>query len=158
MLLSMILLMMMVGECMAIPADPTPRKIQQPDGTFVTLSLHGNEYLHYTTTTDGFTVVKDERGFWVYASKQADGTLAATDMVAHDEADRTADEKSFLNSTPRWLAPVMDSRMEERRQSERVRRVQAQQTRSAEGGAIRISADSLYWWNTTTGSSCMARR
>ena len=61
MLLSMILLMMMVGECMAIPADPTPRKIQQPDGTFVTLSLHGNEYLHYTTTTDGFTVVKDER-------------------------------------------------------------------------------------------------
>ena len=132
-LLGLIFLIMMTCECMAIPADSTPCKIQQPDGTFVTLSLHGDEYLSYTTTADGFTVVKDGRGCWVYATRQADGTLAATSMVAHDEADRTADEKAFLQSTPRRLAPKMESRMAERRQGNRVRQVKAQERRRAEG-------------------------
>lgn len=118
-------------DCWAVPADPTPRKIQQPDGTFVTLSMHGDEYLNYVTTADGFTVVKDECGIWVYASKQADGTLAATDMVAHDEADRSAEEKAFLNIRPKGLAPKIDSHRAEMLQGNRVRQAQALQQRRA---------------------------
>ena len=49
-LLSTLLLVLSTYVCWAIPADPTPRKIQQPDGTFVTLRLNGDEYLNYTTT------------------------------------------------------------------------------------------------------------
>ena len=128
-LLSIILLLMMACECMAIPVNPRPCKIQQPDGTFVTLRMHGDEYLSYITTADGFTVVKDERGFWVYASKQANGTLAATSVVAHDEAARTADEKSFLLSTPRQITPAMDSRMAKMRQEDFASRKQVLQKR-----------------------------
>ena len=130
-LLSTLLLVLSTYVCWAIPAAPTPRKIQQPDGTFVTLRLNGDEYLNYTTTADGFTVVKNERGFWVYASKQADGTLAATHVVAHDEADRQTDEKAFLDNTPRRIKPQMDSRMAEMRQENRVRRAQTLQQRRA---------------------------
>ncbi|MBO4613285.1 MAG: M6 family metalloprotease domain-containing protein [Bacteroidaceae bacterium] len=132
-LLSTLLLVLSTYVCWSIPADRTPRKIQQPDGTFVTLRLNGDEYFHYTTTADGFTVVKNERGFWVYASKQADGTLAATNVVAHDEADRQADEKAFLNGTTRRIKPQMDSRMAEMRQGNRMRQAQALEKRRAEG-------------------------
>ena len=132
-LLFTLLIILIPLACLAIPADTTPRKIQQPDGTFVTLKLHGDEYLNYTTTSDGFTVVKDERGFWVYASKQADGSLAATDVVAHDEPDRLAEEKAFLDSTPQRIKPQMSSRKAEMRQNNRARQAQTLEQRRAEG-------------------------
>ena len=49
-LLSTLLLVLSTYVCWSIPADPAPRKIQQLDGTFVTLRLNGDEYLNYTTT------------------------------------------------------------------------------------------------------------
>ena len=55
-------LMLLSCICMAkaIPADPTPIRVAQPDGSIVTIQLHGDEWLHFTTTTDGYTVVNDE--------------------------------------------------------------------------------------------------
>ena len=49
-----LLLIMTTCVCMANPADPTPHQVKQPDGTSVTLRMHGDEYLNYVTTTDGF--------------------------------------------------------------------------------------------------------
>lgn len=43
----------------AVPADPTPVKVTQPDGTTLTISLHGDEFFHFTTTADGYTVLKN---------------------------------------------------------------------------------------------------
>lgn len=126
-----LLLIMTTCVCMANPADPTPHQVKQPDGTSVTLRMHGDEYLNYVTTTDGFTVVKDENGFWVYARKLDDGTLAATTVVAHNENDRTDDEKDFLSDMPKGLAPKMDSRRAEMRQNERVHRAKTRQQRRA---------------------------
>ena len=44
---------------MAVPARKGSVKITQPDGTTVTISLHGDEYLHFYTTADGYSIVKD---------------------------------------------------------------------------------------------------
>jgi M6 family metalloprotease-like protein len=128
---STVLLIMTVCECIAIPANPMPCRMKQPDGSFVTLRMQGDEYLNFVTTTDGFTVVRDKRGFWVYASKQADGALAATGMVAHDADDRKADERAFLDSTPKWLAPKMSDNMAQSRQRERARRAKTLEQRRA---------------------------
>ena len=129
---STILLILTACECMATPAKTMPCRMKQPDGSFVTLRMHGDEYLHYTTTADGFTVVRNERGFWVYASKQADGSLAATGIVAHDDADRKADEKTFLTSTPKRLAPKIDEDMAQRREMERAQRTKVLEQRRAQ--------------------------
>ena len=58
----------------AIPANPTPAKVLQPDGSYLTVCLFGDEFMHYTTTQDGYTVVKSPSGYYMYA-ELADGQL-----------------------------------------------------------------------------------
>ena len=90
----------------AVPAMPGAVKIQQPDGSYVTIRLHGDEWCHFQTTDDGYSVVRDSRGFYVYAQLK-DGRLEATAQVAHDVADRTAEELSFLSGVEKHQAPQM---------------------------------------------------
>lgn len=91
---------------MAVPAHPKPMKVQQPDGSFVSVSLHGDEWLNFTTTDDGYTVVKDKRGYYVYAA--SDGQqLQPTALVAHDAGQRSNAERSFLTGVKKYQAPAM---------------------------------------------------
>ncbi|MBQ6165925.1 MAG: M6 family metalloprotease domain-containing protein [Muribaculaceae bacterium] len=94
----------------AVPADPTPGQITQPDGSKLTVVLHGDEFFNYQTTLDGYTVVKNEAGFYTYA--RLDGTrLVASNYVAHDEANRTALDFAALAGLPKGLkSPAMVQR------------------------------------------------
>ena len=84
----------------AVPADPTPSKVTQPDGTTLTVTLHGDEFLNYLTTLDGYTVVKNEAGYFTYA--RLDGNrLVASDRIARD--NRTAADKAYLAAVPKGL-------------------------------------------------------
>lgn len=130
-LLSTLLLFMITSECLAVPAYPKPVKVKQPDGTFVTLQMRGDEYLNYVMTEDGYTVVQDDHGFWTYASQQDDGSLVSTGVVAHDSAERTASEWDFVKSTPKGLVPKMSERMVKMRQDNYLRCVKMQQQRRA---------------------------
>ena len=49
---------------MAVPAHPGVVKLQQPDGSYVTLRLVGDEWCHFNTTIDGYSVVKNNRGYY----------------------------------------------------------------------------------------------
>ena len=92
----------------AIVACPDPARVQQPDGTFITLLQHGDEWFNYTTTADGYTVVKDGvDGFYKYATL-ASNELVPTAMVAHDAVTRNARELSWLAAVPRHLTPGKD--------------------------------------------------
>ena len=93
---------------MAAPAHPGKIKVQQPDGSYVTICLRGDEWLHFNTTEDGYSVVKDQRGYYVYA-EQKDGMLQATTRVAHDVAERSASEQSFLANVRKYQRPQMDA-------------------------------------------------
>ncbi|MBR1803399.1 MAG: M6 family metalloprotease domain-containing protein [Muribaculaceae bacterium] len=92
----------MVLTASARPANRMPVVTAQPDGSSVTLRLCGDEFYHFSTTTDGYTVVKNTAGYWVYAQRNGDA-LQATTMVAHDADQRTAAELALLASTPRGL-------------------------------------------------------
>lgn len=128
---TLLLLLMVASKCFAVPANPMPVKVKQPDGTYVTLRMRGDEYLNFVTTEDGYTVVKDERGFWTYASKQHDGSLLPTGIIAHDVAERTAAEANFVKSTPKGLVPKKSAQMAKRRQVDHLRCVEKQQQRRA---------------------------
>ena len=84
----------------AVPADPTPSKVTQPDGTTLTVVLHGDEFLNYLTTSDGYTVVKNEAGYYTYARIEGD-QLVASDRIARDK--RTAADNAFLAAVPKGL-------------------------------------------------------
>ena len=108
----------------AVPAHKGKVTITQPDGTTVTLRLHGDEYLHFTTTDDGYSVVKGADNFYRYARRE-DGKLVATDMVAHDMASRSSAEKAFLNSTEKYQAPDMTEQMQQMQTNNRSRQRKA---------------------------------
>ena len=76
----------------AVPAHRGLSRVQQPDSTFVTIRLCGDEWIHYHATSDGYTLVKNAEGYYVYAALE-DGQLLPTGQVAHDEGQRSDSEQ-----------------------------------------------------------------
>ncbi len=75
----------------AVPADPTPVTVTQPDGSTLTVRLRGDEFFHFYETLDGVPLVRSHSGAYYYARLQ-DGCLAATDVLAHQAEWRTPQE------------------------------------------------------------------
>ena len=76
------LLMVSVQTALAVRAWPYPVTVRQPDGSTVTILLHGDEYFHYATTTDGRTVSKGRDGFFYYTSYSTAGVEVSDRRVA----------------------------------------------------------------------------
>ncbi|MBQ9192538.1 MAG: M6 family metalloprotease domain-containing protein [Bacteroidales bacterium] len=53
----------------AIPAYPGKIKVTQPDGSVITIQVHGDEWLHYVTDERGRVVARGEDGFFRPATK-----------------------------------------------------------------------------------------
>lgn len=101
-----VMLAIITVSIMAIPSHKKPIQVTQPDGTTVTIQLHGDEWLHFNTTADGYSVVKNQQGFYVYAEKK-NGELKATQMVAHNAQERKANEQAFLQNIKKYQVPDM---------------------------------------------------
>jgi M6 family metalloprotease-like protein len=111
----------------AVPADPTPVKVTQPDGTTLTLKLHGDEFFHFTTTLDGYTVLKNKAGYYTYARLDA-GQLVPGERIARDKAERTAADHAALAGIPKGLtdqAMVQNGRQMLGKRNSAMRRVGA---------------------------------
>ena len=93
----------------AVPAYPWPVMVTQPDGSTVTLQLHGDEYYHYTTTSDGYTVLQNAQGVWEYARLEGDH-LTTTGIQAHDTEQRSDSERSLLASLSPRLTDIEQTR------------------------------------------------
>lgn len=78
---------------LAVPAKHISRKALQPDGSFVTLTLSGDEWMHGYVTEDGLTATFDINGHAVYATSQG-----PTDVYVHEVSERGADEISFIET------------------------------------------------------------
>lgn len=97
------LLMALITAIMASaePANPTPINVTQPDGSTLQLKLVGDEFYHFNTTIDGYTIV-NVNGSWQYAVKK-DDQLLASGVMAHDPAARDAQEMQLVSSLGKHL-------------------------------------------------------
>ena len=86
----------------AVPADPTPALVSQPDGSKLTVVLHGDEFINYLTTADSYTVVKNAAGFYTYARLDGD-SLVSTGCIARDEQQRSAADRAVLAGLSKGL-------------------------------------------------------
>lgn len=94
-LLSLSMVFALTMGMSAIPARRTHKTITQPDGTQLTITLQGDEHLHYFTTTDGLPIVRTTDGSFRYA--QLNGSrLTASSVVAHNVDIRSNDENDFI--------------------------------------------------------------
>lgn len=66
----------------AAKANSIPVTVTQPDGTLLTVVLHGDEHANWYTTTDGTLLVQQSSAYYV-ARVQNNGSLASTGLLAH---------------------------------------------------------------------------
>ena len=83
----------LVSQVSARPAAPGFQTISNKDGSSVSIRHFGDEHYHYAETSDGMLVTGDGDGSYVYVGE--DGL--ASDVIAKNVADRTPEEKTFLN-------------------------------------------------------------
>ena len=67
-LVSILVAVLSIPFVWAVPADSTPFRYVQPDGTVIVLQKHGDEYFHWTTDASGQVVEKNADGFYRPAS------------------------------------------------------------------------------------------
>ena len=58
------LFLLSMHTAMAVRAYPYPVKVKQPDGSTLTILIHGDEFYHYITSTDGRTLTRHPDGFY----------------------------------------------------------------------------------------------
>lgn len=126
------MLALVIGKSIAVPAYRGTVKITQPDGSQVTLQLHGDEWSHFSTTTDGFSVVKNQQGYYVYAELR-DGKLEPTAQIAHDAETRETAEQTFLARVEKYQAPEMSEKTAMMREKVIKRQQQTLEKRRAAG-------------------------
>ena len=102
----------------ATKAYPHPVAVPQPDGTSVTLVLHGDADFAWRTTADG-VVVAEKGGAYYVAAILPDGTAEPTGLLAHDPGQRTAAEQAMADAQPKGITDEYEG--ESRRMAERRR-------------------------------------
>ena len=97
--------MLMAVACLvasAVPAIPTPQKVTQPNGEQLTVIIKGDEFHHYMTTADGYTIVKNDQGYYTYGTLLNDEVVASK-IIARDADKRSASDAAWLQATGKNL-------------------------------------------------------
>ncbi|MEI6899607.1 MAG: FISUMP domain-containing protein, partial [Bacteroidota bacterium] len=80
----------------AVSAYPHPAQYTQPDGSRINILLHGDEFIHWATTVDGYTILNNSTGFYEYAILNQTGDLGFSGEQAKNPELRTMSEKAWL--------------------------------------------------------------
>ena len=87
-----------VLSAFAVKAYPFPVQVNQPDGTTITILLHGNEFHHFKTTEDGYLLKENGKGILTYATISSTGEVVESEYTAHDAPNRSLKESQFLKT------------------------------------------------------------
>lgn len=87
----------------AVQAYPDPIEYKLPDGSLLTIMLKGDEKVKWATTTDGYTILRNKKGFFEYATQSKEGNLSLSGIRVSNVEKRTEKEKQLLQSLPKGL-------------------------------------------------------
>jgi M6 family metalloprotease-like protein len=90
-------LILTISNIYSVPATPNPISVTQPDGTELTIRLHGDENFNYKTTMDGFALETNSDGVYTYAQLDANNKLICTNIKANNIEKRLPAEKAFVS-------------------------------------------------------------
>ena len=96
-----------VPSSYAVVAYPGDATALQPDGSSLAVKVHGDEFLNWVTTDDGYTVVRNATtGGYEYAVSK-DGKLVSSGILAHNRKARGDKETGLLKTIAPNLVPAM---------------------------------------------------
>ena len=84
--------MLGVSAAYAVPADPRPFTVTQPDGSTLTIRIVGDEFFHCLMTEDGYLVKKASDGGYNFVDDNGE----VMSLRAANAADRTESVKTAL--------------------------------------------------------------
>ncbi len=87
----------------AVGAYPYPQEVKQPDGSMLTIQLRGDEWYNWTTTLDGYRILKSRQGYYEYVALLKSGELVASGRRASNPDQRGPEEQAFLSGIPKNL-------------------------------------------------------
>lgn len=97
----MLLLLTMISiGAFAIPANKQAVTIKQPNGKYLTFIPCGDEFVKWAKTIDQYTLVRNQDGFMTYGVLNERGDLVASDYLAANAEERSAEERAFLATLP----------------------------------------------------------
>lgn len=108
------LLLLLAVQMWGIPARRTTFKVRQSDGTELSLMLCGDEFYHFTATTDGVPVVQATDGNYYYGI-WSDTGLMPSDGLAHNAESRKADETAYIDGLRSDVYDGISARWTQRR-------------------------------------------
>lgn len=82
----------------AIPAYPGILTIKQSNGKTLNYFLYGDEYVNWAKTLDGYTIIMNANGDYVYATLNSDGDMVASNVLASNTSERSMKENQFLST------------------------------------------------------------
>lgn len=96
------LLLMCLSACGAgiqaqqhVAAVPYPVEVIQADSTKLTIRLYGDEHAHYTTTTDGYVIMQNKKGYYCF-TKLANQKVVPSRYVARNVGERSLCTRLYL--------------------------------------------------------------
>jgi M6 family metalloprotease-like protein len=102
---SIFVVLILLANCMqtvfAIRANPSPVVVTQPDGTMLTIRIHGDEFGHFRTTNDGYLISQNEKGYYIYNLSNSTITDKTVQIVARDISKRSVSDQRLLLSVPK---------------------------------------------------------
>jgi M6 family metalloprotease-like protein len=97
-LLILLLASMVCLQTIAVPADPTPRTVTQPNGEEITLIMNGDEYIHWAETLDGYTLLINSEFYFCYAQRDVSGSLEPSSYIATEISNRSQEVSAWLQN------------------------------------------------------------
>ena len=93
-----------ISNILAVDAYPGLIRFRQPDKkTVVSIYMKGDEKVHWAETIDGYSLITDNEGYFVYATLDENEDLVPTKYIATDVEERSSEVLSFLSHTPKHL-------------------------------------------------------
>lgn len=89
---TLLLLALYAQVCVAVKMHPHIKTVTQRDGTTLRIKGHGDQDFNYLTTTDGVLLYQDGTDYYI-AKVESDGTIRSTGILAHEDSQRTAEER-----------------------------------------------------------------
>lgn len=109
--LILFLLLLSVNQIIAVPAYPGMITFTQPNGEKVSIYLRGDEYISWSKTIDGYSLMYNKNGYLEYAVLNSDGNMIPSGIVVRDISKRTPFESEFVSKIPHGIF-YSDSQME----------------------------------------------
>ncbi len=82
----------------AVPANPNVINFTQSDGTSLEMYQKGDEFVHWSETVDGYTVLNNGNNTYYYAMLDSRSDMGRSEIQAHNISQRSAEEIVFLST------------------------------------------------------------